>query len=96
MKTDKLYVAQSRGQGHVSQELQEANARLIASAPCLVEALVAIDKLSCNCPCMSLEAQKQFERCGEADRYKAELAGVIIAMREAARAALAKAKGEAS
>ncbi len=70
----------------------EANARLIAAAPCLVAALEAVDKLSCNCPCMSLEAQRQFERCGEADKYKAELAGVIIAMREAARAALGKAR----
>ncbi len=56
----------------------------------LIETLLAIDKLTCNCPCMSLQAQKDFERCPEAAAYKSELAGVIIKIRDQARAAISE------
>ena len=55
----------------------------------VAEAAKEIDRLSCNCPCMSLQAQNEFARCREAEAYKIELAGMVIKIREVARAALA-------
>lgn len=48
-----------------------------------------IDRLTCNCPCMSLQAQHEFERCKEAESYKIALAGVVIDIRTQARGAIA-------
>lgn len=67
------------------------DAALFAAAPELLEAFTAIDKLTCNCPLMSLEAQRQFEQNEEAKLYRIELAKVIIEIRGFARDAIAKA-----
>jgi len=56
----------------------------------LVSALLAIDKLTCNAPCMSLQANHEFDRNKAAEAYKIELAKLIINIREQARAALAQ------
>ena len=56
----------------------------------LVSALKAVDHLSCNAPCMSREVQAHFERNPGADEYRMELNALILAMREQARAAIAK------
>ena len=47
--------------------------------------LKEIDRLTCNCPCMSVEAQQQFERNKDANAYKCELAGVILKIRAISR-----------
>ncbi len=54
--------------------------------------LQAIDKLTCNCPCMSLQAQKDFDDCHDANEYRVALAGVIIEIRNQARVAIAQAE----
>lgn len=69
-------------------ETGEADAKLIAAAPAMFEALQAVDKLTGNCPIMSLEVQAGFQRNKAMDDYRAEVAGVILAIREQARATL--------
>ncbi len=83
-----------------AEAFHEANANLIAQAPdllaqrnALLEALQAIDKLSCNCPLMSLQVQHEFEQSNELDSYRVELAKLILEMRQQARNAIALAQG---
>ena len=71
------------GRKHASGEVEELRVKP------LIAALQAIDKLTCNCPCMSLQAQKDFDNHPEAMAYKVELAKVILEIRSMARASLA-------
>ncbi len=72
------------GRKHAKGECQE-------TIDLLVAILREIDKMTCSCPCMSRQAQQEFERCKEADGYKAQLAGVIIEIREKSRLAIGRA-----
>ncbi len=51
----------------------------------LTDRLTAIDKLTRNCPCMSLQAQHEFERNAESEAYRVSLNQLILAIREQAR-----------
>ncbi len=68
-------------------------AALLAQRNALLVALQAIDKLSCNGPCMSLQAEHEFARCPDAQSYKIALCHLVLEMREQARQAIALAQG---
>lgn len=57
----------------------------------LIADIQAIDKLTCNCPCMSLQAQHEFDRSPAAEAFRVSMAGLILEIRAQARAAISKA-----
>lgn len=59
----------------------------------LVETCKAIDKLTCNCPCMSLQAEHEFGRSPDADAYRTSLAAIVLEIRKLARDAAVLAAG---
>ncbi len=67
--------------------------QMVAQRNALLVALQAIDKLSCNGPCMSLQAEHEFARSSDAHAYKLALCGLVLEMRQQARNAIALARG---
>lgn len=62
---------------------------IVAQRDRLLEELKAIDHATRNCPCMSLQAEHEFARCQDANGYRTALAGVVLAIRSKAVAAIA-------
>lgn len=74
--------------GQLEERIRAQTETLHADAAVIAQhaiKLKEIDRLTCNCPCMSVEAQQQFERNKDANAYKCELAGVILKIRAISR-----------
>lgn len=78
--------------GKHQQGQADANARLIAAAPELLEALKDILHNMDNCP-MSAEQEKAFRNNPVCESWRVYLSSLIIQARNQARHAIAKAEG---